>query len=155
MTNLHHAPHADDHQTRRRWSLTSFASFGLLLVTLLGWIGAGFLVDFTGLDQGEDSWGYLAAAILLLLMFAPLPMLLIGGLCLGGAVSGQPGWAWAAAIIQAVAAVAGVGAGLYLGATEPPAGQAFGAAVSLISLLLLVPLALCFRARRQSLRSRT
>lgn len=140
---------------RRRWSRTSALSFAALVVALAAWVGSGFLADFSGLDQGEDSWGYFAGTLLFLFMFAPLPTLLVGGLCLGGAVSGRSTWAWAAAILEASFAVGGLGLAVYVVGTEPPAGQVFGALAGASALVLFVPLMLCWRARTQSLRSRT
>jgi len=53
---------------RHPWRRISLVALGLWVSVVVGLVVAGFLVDISGLGAGPNSWGYLAAAVIVLVM---------------------------------------------------------------------------------------
>jgi hypothetical protein len=115
---------------------------------------AGWLIDSSSLDQGDDSWGYAFGAFFLSLYALPV-LVVAAGTALVGWLSAERRVAWAVAWVGAVVSVvAAVGLGAVAVASFPgtAAEVAFGVVCVATGLALVVPAALC---ARQTARQRT
>ena len=129
----------------------------LPLVVLLGGVVvlnvAGWQIDSSSLDQGEDSWGYAFGAFFLSLYAVPV-LLVVLGTAVVGWVTHQSGVQQGSAWVGSVACVvpAAFLATIALGSASGRSAEVvFGLVSAVIGLVLLVPVVLC---ARQSLRQR-
>ena len=101
------------------WPLAAVV-LGIALLVLLG-----FLVDMSGLDQGQDSWGFLFAGVVLSVFYgAPLLVVVLVLTVIARVVADPVPFVWISAVLVALAAVALLVAGWsQLGG--PPAAIAF------------------------------
>lgn len=125
----------------------------LVLVCVLVLNVAGWAIDASALDQGEDSWGFTFGAVFLTLYAVPLLVVVLACAAAGRPTSSgvlQAAFAW-------TASAASGGAGIALGAlvlpplADSPADTVFGLVALALAAVLLVPAALC---ARQVLRQR-
>jgi hypothetical protein len=108
---------------------------------------AGWLIDSSSLDQGEDSWGYAFGAFFLTLYGLPV-LVVAAGSALVGWLSTEPGvaraFAWVGAVVSVIPAVflATVAVG---SASGRSAEVVFGLVSLATGLVLVVPAVLCAR----------
>jgi hypothetical protein len=109
--------------------------------------GAGWLIDSSSLDQGEDSWGYAFGAFFLSVYATPVLAVVLGSAVVGWATR-QPGvrqgsaWLGAAVCVVPAAFLATIAVG---SASGRSAEVVFGLVSFAIGLVLLVPAGLCAR----------
>ena len=120
----------------------------LLLVAGAGVLNAaGWLIDSSSLDQGEDSWGYAFGAFFLTLYAAPALVVAACSALVGGLSSlprAAKACAWVGAVVCGAAAV-GLAAVALVSIPGVDAEVAFGLVSLATGLVLVVPVGLCAR----------
>jgi hypothetical protein len=134
------------------WRRLTLVPIGALVGAVLVLAVTGWAIEASGLEQREDSWGFVAGAVIL--AFVSLgPM----GLTISAAAlvrSFDPAWVsvvggWAGAVVSALCGV--VLASLVVPPMGlSPADTVFGVVALVVAALLLVPLGACWRLARRS-----
>lgn len=134
------------------WRRLTLVPIGALVGAVLVLVLTGWAIDASGLEQREDSWGFVAGTVILA-FFALGPV----GLTIAAAAlarSFDAAWvsvagAWSGAVVSALC-------GVYLAllalpeADLSPADAVLGLVASAVGVLLLVPLGACWRLARRS-----